>query len=84
MEFSGWEGVGLEKKSPGMGYQGKQGHGGLHDEQEGSNQCAKCGGELGRIQILDNLKCQEEVTFDPTGSSLLLTKHFLSNLCQAL
>lgn len=29
------EGLDTEKKSPGIEYQCKQGHGGMHDEQEG-------------------------------------------------
>lgn len=39
-------------------------------------QCGKWEGEVERIQIMDNLKCQEEFTFDPINSSLLPTKHF--------
>lgn len=39
-------------------------------------QCRKWGGEVERIQIMDNLKCQEEFMFDSIGSSLLPTKHF--------
>lgn len=34
------------------------------------NRCGKWGGEVGRIQTLDNLECQEEFVFDPIDKAL--------------